>query len=118
MGAGCGLSARRGAARPSPSACRLRREVMMASEANGASEAKAVLVVEDDPDMRDLVGVILAEEGYRVLMAPDGQAALEQVAQELPGVILLDMKMPRMNGWEFARQFRRRYNRHDPVALV
>ena len=81
-------------------------------------EQKPVLVVEDDPDMRQLVEAILMDEGYRVFTAQDGQAALEQVAQELPGVILLDMRMPQMNGWEFARAFRDHYGRGAPIVVL
>jgi len=82
------------------------------------AEGKAVLVVEDDPAMRELVEVILVGAGYAVRTAADGQAALERVAQELPGVILLDMKMPRMNGWDFARAFRDRYGRLTPIVVL
>jgi CheY-like chemotaxis protein len=83
-----------------------------------ATEGKAVLVVDDNPDVRELVEAILVDAGYPVLTAGDGQAALERVAQELPGVILLDMTMPRMDGWEFARAFRARYNRLTPIVVL
>src|SRR5919108_2663995 len=82
------------------------------------AEGKAVLVVEDDPAMRELVEVILEDAGFLVRTAADGQAALERVAQELPGVILLDMRMPRMNGWEFARAFRAQYDRRTPIVVL
>ena len=82
------------------------------------AEGKAVLVVEDDPAMRELVEVVLVDAGYPVRTAADGQAALERVAQELPGVILLDMRMPRMNGWEFARAFRAQYDRRTPIVVL
>ena len=61
----------------------------------------AVLVVEDDRDSRELLALLLELHGYRVLMAPDGAAALEVLATERPCVILLDLMMPRMNGWQF-----------------
>ena len=77
-----------------------------------------VLVVEDDPHMRELVEEILLDEGYQVRTAQDGQAALEEVARELPGMILLDMRMPRMNGWEFAREFRGRYGHGAPIVVL
>lgn len=90
-----------------------------ATEAGGAGgSAKPVLVVEDDPDMRQLVEEILTDEGYRVHTAGDGQAALDEVARELPAMILLDMRMPRMNGWEFARAFRERYGRRAPIVVL
>jgi CheY-like chemotaxis protein len=92
---------------------------MTQADSNAVDAArKAVLVVEDDPDMRQLVEEILSDEGYRVNTAQDGQAALEEVARELPGLILLDMRMPRMNGWEFAREFRERYGRRAPIVVL
>ena len=47
-----------------------------------------------------------------------GQEALERVAQEMPAVILLDMKMPGMDGWEFAREFRDRYDHLAPIVVL
>jgi CheY-like chemotaxis protein len=53
-----------------------------------------------------------------VQTAADGRAALAQVARELPSVILLDMKMPVMDGWQFARLFRERYDHFAPIVVV
>ena len=65
----------------------------------------AVLVVEDDDDLREVVVQTLTRVGYRVLGARDGEDALAQLAEERDvGVILLDLMMPRMSGWEFRRQ--------------
>ena len=89
-----------------------------ATSAGTSGTSGQVLVVEDDPHMRQLVEEILSDEGYQVRTAQDGQAALEEVARELPGVILLDMRMPRMNGWEFAREFRERYGRRAPIVVL
>ncbi len=78
----------------------------------------AVLVVEDDPDLLALMEMILVDAGHRVFTAPEGAAALARVAEEMPGVILLDMRMPGMNGWEFAREFRARHGRGCPIVVV
>lgn len=83
-----------------------------------ADRPRAVLIVEDDPDLLVLEEAILVEAGYRVASAADGQEALEQVEREMPGLILLDMRMPRMNGWEFAREFRARHGHGCPIAVV
>ena len=80
--------------------------------------APSILVVEDDPDLLALVEMFLAESGRRVRTAPEGRAALARVAEEMPGLILLDMRMPVMNGWEFAREFRARYGRACPIVVV
>jgi CheY-like chemotaxis protein len=78
----------------------------------------SLLVVEDDPDLVDLLQVILQDAGYRVATATDGLEALARVQAEMPSLILLDMRMPRMNGWEFAAEFRARWNRSCPIVVV
>lgn len=77
-----------------------------------------ILVVEDDPDLLALLEMVLGEAGYAVRTASDGRAALERVAEEMPALILLDMRMPGMNGWEFAREFRARHGRRAPIVVV
>jgi DNA-binding response OmpR family regulator len=77
-----------------------------------------VLVVEDDLDLVTLLELVLQDAGHPVRTASDGRAALSSVAEEMPGVILLDMRMPVMNGWEFAREFRARYGRACPIVVV
>ena len=79
---------------------------------------RGVLVVEDDPDLLALMEMILQDAGHRVRTAAEGRAALARVAEEMPGVILLDMRMPGMNGWEFAREFRARHGRAAPIVVV
>ena len=78
----------------------------------------SVLVVEDDPDLVALMEVILQDAGYRVATAADGYEALQRVEAEMPALILLDMRMPRMNGWEFAEEFRARWGRACPIVVV
>ena len=80
--------------------------------------SESVLVVEDDQDLSGLLELVLSDAGYRVRLAGDGRAALERVQEEMPGVILLDMRMPVMNGWEFALEFRARFGRACPVVVV
>lgn len=58
-----------------------------------------ILVVDDEPDLVELVAVNLRFEGYRVSIANDGQQALAVVAQEVPDLLLLDVMMPRLDGW-------------------
>jgi DNA-binding response OmpR family regulator len=82
------------------------------------SLAADVLVVEDDPDLLAVVEMILVDAGYRVRTARDGRTALERVGEEMPSLILLDMRMPVMNGWDFAREFRARHGRSAPIVVV
>ncbi|NMO18246.1 response regulator [Pyxidicoccus fallax] len=77
-----------------------------------------VLVVDDDPDVLEVVTLTLEMAGYRVSQAANGQLALAELARELPGLILLDMRMPVMDGWTFARELRARHGHRIPVVVV
>jgi CheY-like chemotaxis protein len=85
-------------------------------------EAGTVLVVEDDHDVRVAVRILLEEEGYRVLSVTDGRRALEMLERavtEPPSLILLDLMLPVMDGWEFAERIRSvaRFSR-IPIAVM
>lgn len=67
-----------------------------------------VLVVDDDPAIREAVRDVLEAAGLRVALARDGAEALERVLTEPPSLVLLDMRMPVMDGWHFARALRER----------
>jgi chemosensory pili system protein ChpA (sensor histidine kinase/response regulator) len=80
-----------------------------ASEAPLAAAA-TVLVVDDSATVRKITSRILARQGYNVVEARDGLEALEKLRDGLPGVMLLDVEMPRMDGFELLRRLR-----DDPV---
>lgn len=65
-----------------------------------------VLIVEDNPDMRDLLGLVVERLGYVPVFASEGEEGVEKAIAEKPNLILLDMMMPRMDGWEAARRLR------------
>jgi two-component system, cell cycle response regulator DivK len=65
-----------------------------------------ILIVEDNPDMRDLVCLILERLFYIPLLACHGKEGLEKAIAEKPQLILMDMKMPVMDGWEAAKALR------------
>jgi len=67
---------------------------------------KRVLVVEDNRDIRELLVELLEGEGYRVSSAEHGEEALSKAKLEPPDVILLDLMMPVMNGWQFRERQR------------
>ena len=67
-----------------------------------------ILVVDDDPSILSTVADILEFEGYSVECASSGEQALEIVDQSLPALVLLDMRMPTMDGWDFAREIEER----------
>jgi CheY-like chemotaxis protein len=75
-------------------------------------------VIEDDEDIRDFVASVLRDAGYSVVSAENGAAALEKVERCPPSAILLDMKMPVMDGWEFAQHYRERPAPAAPIIVM
>ena len=67
----------------------------------------SILIAEDDSDIRGLLKLYLESEGYRVLEAADGAAALELARRETPDMAILDVMMPKMNGFELTRALRK-----------
>jgi two-component system chemotaxis response regulator CheY len=67
-----------------------------------------ILVVDDEPDIRATVQAMLEIEGYVVGQAANGADALAAVERDRPDLILLDMRMPVLDGWGFAAELRRR----------
>jgi CheY-like chemotaxis protein len=67
-----------------------------------------ILIIDDDPAIRSTVTEILQDEGYRVRTAGDGLDGLAALVEQLPALILLDMRMPVLDGWGVARAVRER----------
>jgi CheY-like chemotaxis protein len=65
-----------------------------------------ILVVDDDDDFRETVAEVLAGAGYPVQKAENGEVALQRVKEELPGIVLLDLKMPVLDGWGVMERMR------------
>lgn len=85
----------------------------------GTSNSKKVdqiLVVDDSPDNLFLVQTILEEEGYFVVLAEDGRSALQKIEQSPPDLVLLDVMMPGMDGYEVTRRLRE--NAHLPFIPI
>ncbi len=76
-----------------------------------------LLVVDDDVDIAQTLGLCLRAEGYRVQLARNGRDALDLLALELPSVILLDLMMPVMDGWQFAAELKRLGHRVPILVL-
>ena len=68
--------------------------------------AETILVVDDDPDIARFVEVNLRSAGYDVAVAGDGEQALERAAELRPDLVLLDVMMPRIDGFEVAQRLR------------
>jgi len=60
-----------------------------------------VLIVEDDTDVREMLEMFLVHSGYTISSAANGAEALERMREQQPSLVLLDMMMPVMSGWEF-----------------
>jgi CheY-like chemotaxis protein len=80
-----------------------------------------VLVVDDESDLRQLVAELLLGHGYDVVLAQHGREALERLCEHCPDLVLLDLNMPVMDGWQFLAAQRRLLEPHlvnIPVLLV
>ncbi|MFQ6136959.1 MAG: PleD family two-component system response regulator [Candidatus Hydrothermarchaeales archaeon] len=77
-----------------------------------------VMNVDDSPDMLHLMDWILQKEGYNVIEATSGEECLEKLEKERPDVILLDVMMPGINGWEICKQIKGDASTRDiPVVM-
>lgn len=89
------------------------------SESEPASPAGTlILIVDDEGAIRDLLRSAFEAEGYHVLAAGDGEAALALYERYQPEAILLDLMMPRLDGLGFLHEFRRRFPAADPPIFV
>lgn len=70
-----------------------------------------ILVVDDDPGIQEFLQLALEAEGYEVVIAEDGKDALEKLADVTPDLILLDLMMPRVDGYTFARAIQQQEQR-------
>ncbi len=80
---------------------------------------KLVLVAEDEPDTARLVQHHLERRGWRVIVAEDGSTALDDVVEQLPDLVILDVMMPRMDGLEVCRLLKSSpHTRHIPIIML
>lgn len=71
-----------------------------------AMSQQTIMVVEDTDDIRLLIKMVLEMKGYRVVEAANGKEAIERAVEDQPHLILMDLSMPVMDGWEATRQLR------------
>jgi CheY-like chemotaxis protein len=76
-----------------------------------------VLVVEDDDDSREMLCTVLEQAGYTAISANDGLQAFRRMDERRPDLILLDIQMPVMDGWEF-RTLQRRDHRYSNIPVI
>ncbi|MBW2018799.1 MAG: response regulator [Deltaproteobacteria bacterium] len=78
-----------------------------------------ILVVDDDPDMRDALQMILESGGYTVVMAEDGEKCLAKLKEEQPDLLILDLLMPRMDGFEVCKALKDpRHAKYGRVPII
>ncbi len=80
---------------------------------------RLVICVEDEPEMIELVKLILSRKGFEVIGAVGGRSGLELIEQKKPDLVLLDLMMPDMDGWEVYQQMKaHEHLRNIPVIVV
>ncbi len=83
------------------------------------SDSPLVLIVDDDPDGRDMYRATLASSGFRIEQAVDGFEAVDKGYKLRPDVILMDLLMPRLDGWEVIGWLKNNRNTRDiPIVAV
>jgi two-component system, chemotaxis family, chemotaxis protein CheY len=80
--------------------------------------SRRILLVDDDESIREFISQALAEEGYEVMIAAQGAAALALVDEGQPNLILLDLRMPVLDGWGFLEAYRGKPGPHAPVVAL
>lgn len=92
---------------------------IMRQEASLTKQLKRLAYIEDEAEMIDLVRLILGRRGYTVLGATGGREGLELVRKELPDLVLLDLMMPDMDGWDVYHQIKSEEATRDiPVVVI
>ena len=80
---------------------------------------KTILLVDDEPDILKMLEVRLKKSGYNIIMAPTGEECLQKAEKEHPDLVLLDILLPGISGFEVARQLKAKASTKDiPVIIV
>lgn len=78
-----------------------------------------ILIVDDDDDFREALAEVLSQAGYPVQQAENGEVALARAAEEAPGIVLLDLKMPVLDGWGVVERLRKDpKSAHIPILIL
>jgi CheY-like chemotaxis protein len=70
------------------------------------TQQQLILIVDDDPDILDNIVTVLETQPFRLATARDGKKCMEMIAEEIPDLLILDLLMPRMDGWGVIREMR------------
>ncbi len=80
--------------------------------------SKKILIADDEQDVVMILQSALKREGFEVITAADGQEAKEKIIGEAPDVVLLDLMMPRLNGWQVLEWLRREHRSNVPTIII
>jgi DNA-binding response OmpR family regulator len=81
-------------------------------------DKKTILIIDDDPDSITFVALVLAREGFNVISAEDGEAGLKRAMTDLPDLIVLDVQMPKINGFEVFKRLHSSDTTKDIPVIV
>ena len=77
------------------------------------------MIVDDSPTIRKILGLTLERAGYKVVAEPDGESAIERLLQTVPDLILLDIAMPKLDGYEVCKRIKEDpRTKHVPVVML
>jgi twitching motility two-component system response regulator PilG len=94
-------------------------DAQRAGEVKPARAKKTVMVVDDSPTVRKLLTIKLEKHGHRVVTASNGMEALSKINEELPDLILLDVTMPRLDGYQLCKLVKTdAITKHIPVVML
>lgn len=82
------------------------------------TEKKLILVVDDDPDLVESIAMKLESENYRVAKAYDGEEAWDRIKEEKPALVILDVMMPRKNGYKVCDEIKKSDQYSDIVVVL
>ncbi|MCU0666404.1 MAG: response regulator [Candidatus Omnitrophica bacterium] len=81
--------------------------------------AYKIMVVDDEQDVREFVGKRLISEGYDIILAADGEEAIEKASKERPDIVLLDLMMPKKDGFSVMQEIRKNFaDKWIPIIIV
>ena len=84
-----------------------------------AETQKTVLIIEDDPVVRGILELNLVDEGYTIISAEDGMEGVRTATEKLPGIILMDMRLPGLTGWEATQRLKSQpETNHIPIVAL
>ncbi|MFI5178745.1 MAG: response regulator [Vicinamibacterales bacterium] len=98
--------------------------IAVAADSNGNGNGngngrRTVMVVDDSPTIRKILGLTLERAGYKVVAEPDGESAVERLAHVVPDVILLDIAMPKLDGYDVCKRIKKDpRTAHVPVVML